>query len=205
MPWAVIVVSPFPFTLHYNQAYIYHPTTKQRAKNMTTAPHVVLHTILNVGLESLNIIDSVVAYNPTAKANIHYPIKDAYDCNPDGGLWYLPKHLRQEFLEFFVKYFSQHPETFNFSGGRCGEAIALCDLFPDKFLVIFLDPECGSPIFSDIVEQFSQLHRFSEPYHEDAHIISLLETPIDEIDEDDYLPPIFKDAIRAIHTKNIQP
>lgn len=172
---------------------------------MSTAPHIVLHTKLDVGLESLNIVDSAIAYDQTVKTNVHIPIEDAYNCNPDGALWYLPKHLHAQFLEFFAQYFTKNSTSFNFSNGPYSESVALCDIFTEKFLVLFLDPECGSAIFTDIVEQFSQLHHLSESYDEAPHIISLLETPIDEIDEDDYLPPIFKDAIRAMHTKNIQP
>lgn len=162
---------------------------------MTDTCEILIGTKLELGLDRSNI-DSVVIWDPSIKCNVEIGVEDSFNCDPDGALWFLPKELLSDFKDFYCQYFSDNKKEFNFTNGPYAESFAVYD-GGDNYLIIFLDPECGSGIFEDVVTQFSEIYDIDEMYGEDCHICSKLSYDVSD-EELIYLPEIFKKAVAVL-------
>ena len=137
-------------------------------------------------------IDSVLIRDPSVTTNIEITAEDSFNFDPDGALWFLPKNLLNDFKEFYYDYFKNNSGQFNFTNGPFAESFAVFQMYEDKYIIVFLDPECGTGIFEDVVSQFSEIHNIDEMYGEECHIFSKLSSEPDDIE---FLPEIFQKVI----------
>lgn len=80
-----------------------------------------------------------------------------FDCNPDGWIIYVANRFKNKMVDLIKKeYVSAYKEgKLNFGNGSFAEAILFMDV-DSGMICEFLDPECGSEFFDDLVETMTE-------------------------------------------------
>lgn len=84
-------------------------------------------------------------------------LKYCFDHNPDGMLVWVPYSLQDKFITFIGEFIvdQYHQGELNFDNGSIAEAFGF-HYHEKGILVEMIDPECGTGIFEEAINQFCQ-------------------------------------------------
>lgn len=126
----------------------------------------------------------LTAYDKESEVSSAKDIGNALDSGPDGALFWLPnvEGLKESFIEFATDYWKKAflEDNLNFDNGGVAETLFFHD-FPQGTLVEMVDPECGTSIFDEVINEFLKKEKKAPRmgknlktiyYHEDCHMDS---------------------------------
>lgn len=129
-------------------------------------------------------------------------LSHCFNHSPDGMLAWVPKNLQDKFITFIGEFIvdQYHDDKLNFDNGSIAEAFGF-QYFEKGMLVEMIDPECGTSVFYEAIEEFSKQENI-EPEGEELNLDEFffyegyhLSSALYERDEENYK---FYDLINSL-------